>query len=239
MSSSTVSQIPLRDSSKRRKRKKLQQLQSHNNDQITKQNNKIQWKSDAQQQIYSSKLLQALRHVRRSTGTSTGTSSTTAGAGTSARKHAVRETADRVLAVTAKGRTRWSRAILTNKLKIKNLKRSRRERGLIVSSAGSANSRLKKPRVSILRLKTKNLPAVQRKTRVLGGLVPGCKKQSLPVVLEEATDYIPALEMQVKALAALVELLSGGSSSGLSSGSGAGDGGGGLNLLSYRPQGRL
>lgn len=235
MSSSTVSQIPLRDSSKRRKRKKLQQLQSNNNDQITKQtSNKIQWKSDAQQQIYSSKLLQALRHVRRSTGTST---TTTVGVGTSVRKHVVRETADRVLAVTAKGRTRWSRAILTNKLKIKNLKRSRRERGLIVSSAGTANSRLKKPRVSILRLKTKNLPAVQRKTRVLGGLVPGCKKQSLPVVLEEATDYIPALEMQVKAMAALVELLSGGSSSGLSSGSG--DGGGGLNLLSYRPQGRL
>nr|GEW61289.1 transcription factor bHLH148-like [Tanacetum cinerariifolium] len=214
MSSSTVSPIPLRDSSKRRKRKKLQQLQSNNNDQLTKQtNHKIQWKSDAQQQIYSSKLLQALRHVR-STG---------------ARKHAVRETADRVLAVTAKGRTRWSRAILTNKLKIKNLKRSRRERGLIVSSTGSAaQSRLKKPRVSILRLKTKNLPAVQRKTRVLGGLVPGCKKQSLPVVLEEATDYIPALEMQVKAMAELVEFLSGGSTSG-----------DGLNLLSYRPQGRL
>lgn len=164
------------------------------------------WKSDLQRQIYSSKLLQALRHVRNGSGTNRG--------------RAVRETADRVLAVTAKGRSRWSRAILTNKLKIKFMKNNRRQRGLVATA--TRNSRLKKPKVSILRLKTKNLPAVQRKTRVLGSLVPGCRKQSLPVVLEEATDYIPALEMQVKALAALVEFLSGGSSSSAGLGAGAG-----------------
>ena len=79
----------------------------------------------------------------------------------------------------------------------------------------------KKPNVSVLKMKSKNLQAVQRKGRVLGRLVPGCKKQSLPVVLEEATDYIAALEMQVRAMAALADLLS-GSGSGSGSGSSSG-----------------
>ena len=166
------------------------------------------WKSEAQQQVYSSKLLQALRNVRISSDTSPPSAPR--------RGRAVREAADRVLAVTAKGRSRWSRAILTNKIKLKFMKNNRRQRGTAVTATG--NSRLKKPRVSILKLKTKNLPAVQRKTRVLGRLVPGCRKQPLPVVLEEATDYIAALEMQVKAMAALANLISGGSSS--SSGTG-------------------
>ncbi|XP_071708531.1 transcription factor bHLH148-like [Rutidosis leptorrhynchoides] len=210
-----------RDSSKRRKRKKLQKhCTNSNRDQINNQNDHqiAPWKSEVQQQIYSSKLLQALRHVRTGTGVKS--------------RRAVRDVADRVLAVTAKGRTRWSRAILTNKLKLKFMKRNRRQRGVIATATG--NSRLKKPRVSVLRLKTKNLPAVQRKARVLGGLVPGCRKQPLPVVLEEASDYIPALEMQVKAMAALVELLSGGSSS--ISGTAAGN----LSQLSFsRPSPNL
>ena len=62
--------------------------------------------------------------------------------------------------------------------------------------------------MSVLRLKAKGLPAVQRKVRVLGRLVPGCRKQPLPVILEEATDYIAALEMQVKTMTAIAELLS-------------------------------
>ncbi|KAI3522655.1 hypothetical protein L1887_00607 [Cichorium endivia] len=218
MASSTLIPNPVtnntdraRDSAKRRKRKKIQRQSNGNgrdqnsqnlcisNDQITP------WKSEVQQQVYSSKLLQALRQVRQSSGTGNSpTKSPRPG-------RAVHEAADRVLAVTAKGRTRWSRAILTNKLKLKFMKSNRRQRGMVATATG--NSRLKKPRASILRLKTKNLPAVQRKTRVLGGLVPGCRKQSLPVVLEEATDYIPALEMQIRAMTALVNLLSGGSSS--------------------------
>lgn len=88
----------------------------------------------------------------------------------------------------------------------------------MVVAAANGNSRLpKKSRVSILRLKTKNLPTVQRKARVLGRLVPGCRKEPLPVILEEASDYIAALEMQVRAMSALAQLLSGAGSSSSSS----------------------
>ena len=73
----------------------------------------------------------------------------------------------------------------------------------------------------MLRLKGKTVPAVQKKVRFLGRLVPGCKKERLPVILEEAIDYIPALEMQVRAMTALADLLLGSSSS--TSGAGAGD----------------
>lgn len=106
--------------------------------------------------------------------------------------------------MAAKGRTRWSRAILTNRLKLKFMK-NRRPRE---AAAAAAVSRSKKPRVSVLRLRCKNKPAVQRKARVLGRLVPGCRKEPLPVILEEATDYIAALEMQIRAMSALAELLS-------------------------------
>ncbi|KAA8531205.1 hypothetical protein F0562_005881 [Nyssa sinensis] len=186
-----------RESAKKKKKKKSlairDQIQNPNNNQSS-----TQWKCEAQQKVYSSKLLQALRQVRLSSSPSA-----------PRRGRAVREAADRVLAVTAKGRSRWSRAILTNRLKLKFMKNKRQR----VTVTG--NTRSKKPRVSILRLKSKNLPAVQRKASVLGRLVPGCRKQPLPVILEEATDYIAALEMQVKAMTALAELLSG-------SGSGAG-----------------
>nr|WKV22684.1 bHLH16 [Bupleurum chinense] len=185
-----------RESSRRKKKKRSQisrenQSQNPNTDQIT-------WKSETQQQLYSSKLLQALRQVRLDSSSSA-----------PRRGKAVREAADRVLAATAKGKTRWSRAILTNRLKIKFIKNSRRRR-VAVSGAGRLP---KKPKVSILKLKSKNLPAVQRKARFLGRLVPGCRKQPLPVVLEEASDYIAALEMQVRAMASLADLLSGGSGS--------------------------
>lgn len=211
ISSTVMNSDRARDSSKRRKKKKILAAaaardQSQNASQnLANSTAFTPWKSEVQQQAYSSKLLQALRQVRLGSSPSA-----------PRRGRAVREAADRVLAATAKGRTRWSRAILTNRLKIKFMKRnSKRQR---VAVAGGSN-RQKKPKVSILRLKTKNLPAVQRKARVLGRLVPGCRKQPLPVVLEEATDYIAALEMQVRAMAALAELLSSGSSSNMGSGS--------------------
>ncbi|CAK9145674.1 unnamed protein product, partial [Ilex paraguariensis] len=180
-----------------RKKKKSQNLRNQTQNPDNTTTTTTQWKSEAQQQVYSSKLLQALRNVRVSSSPSA-----------PKRGRAVREAADRVLAVTAKGRTRWSRAILTNRLKLKFLKNHKRQRVVVTGNGRPA----KKPRVSILRLKTKNLPAVQRKARVLSRLVPGCRKQPLPVILEEATDYIAALEMQVKAMSTLAELLSGSGS---------------------------
>ncbi|KAA8527355.1 hypothetical protein F0562_034930 [Nyssa sinensis] len=182
-----------RDSAKKKKKKKSQAIRDETQNPNTNHDS-TQWKSEVQQQVYSSKLLQALRGVRLSSSPSA-----------PRRGRSVREAADRVLAVTAKGRTRWSRAILTNRLKLKFMKNKRQR----VTVTGSTRS--KKPRLSILRLKSKNLPAVQRKVRVLGRLVPGCRKEPLPVILEEATDYIAALEMQVRAMTALTELLSGSS----------------------------
>lgn len=180
---------PDRSSTRRRKKKKIQH-QSQNQAENQQTNSSIQWKSDAQQQIYSSKLLHALRQVRLSGSTE---------AQTSAPKR-VRDDAYRVLAATAKGRSRWSRAILTNRLRLKFMKKNnivKRQRK-VMTLITTGNSRVqKKPKVSVLRLKSKSLPTVQRKARVLSRLVPGCRKQPLPVVLEEATDYIAALEMQV------------------------------------------
>jgi len=174
-----------------RKKKKLQQATSRDQSQNPNGVNSstTDWKSESQQQVYSSKLFHALRQVRPSSAPRRG--------------RAVREAADRVLAVAAKGRTRWSRAILTNRLKLKFMK-NRRPR----AAAAAAVSWSKKPRVSVLRLRCKTKPAVQRKARVLGRLVPGCRKEPLPVILEEATDYIAALEMQIRAMSALTELLS-------------------------------
>ncbi|CAI8590254.1 unnamed protein product [Vicia faba] len=176
----------------KKKKKALSKIQQHAQEQeqrITK------WRSQAQQQIYSSKLHQALARVNLS--------------GTVPRRgKAVREAADRVLAVAAKGKTRWSRAILTNKLKLKFRKQKRHHQQRTVGP-----SRSKKARFAVLRLKGKTLPAVQRKVKVLARLVPGCRKEPLPVILTEVIDYIPALEMQVRAMAALADFLAGASSS--------------------------
>lgn len=187
MASSVLSNSDRARESSRKQRKK----KNHGNRDHHQNQNHIKWKSQVQQEIYSSKLVRALNQVRLSPSNEA-----------PRRGRAVREAADRVLAVAAKGRTRWSRAILTNRLKLK-FRKPKRQRA---STAG--NSRPKKPRVSVLRLKGKSLPAVQRKVRVLGRLVPGCRKEPLPVILEEATDYIAALEMQVRAMSALAELLS-------------------------------
>lgn len=176
----------------KKKRSQIEKIQTQSLNQ-----SEIKWKSEVQQQLYSSKLLHALQNIQPSTLPNTRPGKI------------VREAADRVLAATARGKTRWSRAILTNRLKLKFMKKSKKQR---VAVSGNSRSR-KKPNASIVKIKSKNLQAVQRKGRVLGKLVPGCKKQSLPVVLEEATDYIAALEMQVRAMAALADLLSGSRSS--------------------------
>ncbi|WCJ23288.1 Transcription factor bHLH147 [Euphorbia peplus] len=197
------------DRSRRKKKKKSSSSQIKQN-----QNQPhAKWKTEAQEQIYSSKLIQALSHVRLTSPSP---------APPPRQGRAVREAADRALAVAAKGRTRWSRAILTSRIKLKFRKNHKRQRVIAPATTvtGTGSSRCKKPRVSVFRLKGKSLPAVQRKVRVLGRLVPGCRKQPLPVILEEATDYIAALEMQVRAMSALAELLSGTTSSTSAAGGG-------------------
>ncbi|KAF9618117.1 hypothetical protein IFM89_000076 [Coptis chinensis] len=142
------------------------------------------WKTDFQQQLYSSKLLQAISHVRRNPSPNART---------------VRQVADRALAVAAKGRTRWSQAILKNKLKLNFKKRKNKPRLVAMHN---------KKKHGLNLLPKKKIPALQQRVNVLGKLVPGCRKESFPVILEEATDYIAALEMQIRAMTALANLLS-------------------------------
>ncbi|XP_019187532.1 PREDICTED: transcription factor bHLH149-like [Ipomoea nil] len=151
----------------------------------------LRWRTQDEQQIYSSKLLEALRQVRRR---NEAPSPAVAG-------RTVRETADKVLAVAAKGKTRWSRAILTGRLSLRLRQINKKHKRAKVVAAGDI--RPKKPATK------KRLPPLQRKARVLGRLVPGCRKLSFPNLLEEATDYIAALEMQVRAMSVLTGLLNG------------------------------
>ncbi|GFP87938.1 transcription factor bhlh147 [Phtheirospermum japonicum] len=143
------------------------------------------WRTDTEQQIYSSKLVDALRGLRRPDTAV-------------AAANAVRDAADRVLAVSAKGRTRWSRALLNRRLSLRLSQIQRKHK-----RAARPGAESKKPAAQ------KKLPPVQRKVRDLGRLVPGCRKVSLPSLLEETTDYIAALEMQVKAMAFISGLLNG------------------------------
>ncbi|XP_057539785.1 transcription factor bHLH149-like [Amaranthus tricolor] len=192
-----------RESSKRRKRRRIDttvnQNQSDNN------RNQIRWRSQAEQQTYSSKLLEALRQVCRRNPTSAPVSGS----------RTVREAADKALAIAAKGRTRWSRAILANRLKrrLANHKKAKVRPRLLLSTSSTGSSRIIGENI-----KPQKLPALDKRVKVLARLVPGCRKLPFPNLLEEATDYIAALQMQVRTMAALEELLS-GSASGSSSGS--------------------
>ncbi|KAL3648559.1 hypothetical protein CASFOL_004962 [Castilleja foliolosa] len=197
--SSNPAANPDRSSTRRKKRKKMQNP-TQNQFENLENTPADQWKSDAQQQIYSSKLLRALQQVRLNRRSDTSSS-----------PRRVYEAANRVLAATAKGRSRWSRAIFTSRLKLKFMKKNNivKQQRKVMTVITSGNNRVpRKSKASVLRLKSKGLPAVQRKVGVLSRLVPGCRKQPFPVVLEEATDYIAALEMQVRAMSALAELLS-------------------------------
>ncbi|CAI0626228.1 unnamed protein product [Linum tenue] len=210
MASTIISSSPVTNSDRSKRRKKKKSAAAAAAAQQFKQaegsSSHARWRTESQQQIYSSKLIQALSQVQLNPSSPSAP----------CRGRAVREAADRALAVSARGRSRWSRAILTSRIKLKFRKQQRRhqikQQQRIVSAAGGGGggiSRARKPRVSVLRLRGKSLPAVQRKVRLLGRLVPGCKKEPLPVILEEATDYIAALEMQVRAMTALADLLSG------------------------------
>lgn len=148
------------------------------------------WRTEGEQKTYSSKLIEAIRRVRRSSA---------AAATDHSRSRAVRAAADRALAVAGRGRTRWSRAILSGrKLKLWVRARAcwRKPLGSITAASASHTTPKSKP------------PTLERKARVLGRLVPGCRKLPLPTLLEEASDYIAALEMQVRVMSAIAEILS-------------------------------
>ncbi|KAL6901973.1 hypothetical protein ACP4OV_004849 [Aristida adscensionis] len=154
------------------------------------------WRTRREHEIYSSKLLDALRVVRAGSSPS---------AAAPPRSRAVREAADRVLAVAARGRTRWSRAILASRRR--RLQAAHRARLRAPASPSSRHSPAAADGASALG-KAPRTPPLARKAKVLGRLVPGCRKLPFPALLAEASDYIAALEMQVRAMTALAEVLS-------------------------------
>ncbi|KAL6657326.1 hypothetical protein ACP70R_005106 [Stipagrostis hirtigluma subsp. patula] len=138
------------------------------------------WRTRRARETYSSKLLDALRVVR-------------AGAAP-ARGRDVRDAADRALAVAARGRSRWSRAIL-----------ARRRRALLRARLPRAAAAPSTP--AVRPGSGCAPPALARKAQVLGRLVPGCRKLPLPALLAEVSDYIAALEMQVRAMNDIAQAL--------------------------------
>lgn len=135
------------------------------------------WRTAAKQRVYGRRLLDALR--------------ATAGGGA----RAVKDAADSALALTARGQSRWSRAIL--------LGRRRNCRKLLLPIKDKIRSGRGRTRQA-------SAPRGRDRMRVLRRLVPGCRKLSAPCVLEEAADYVAALEMQVKAMRALADEFSAG-----------------------------
>ncbi|KAJ0989218.1 hypothetical protein J5N97_007574 [Dioscorea zingiberensis] len=138
------------------------------------------WRTGAQERIYNRRLIEALRAVRGA--------------------RAVKDAADSALALTARGQSRWSRAILVGRL---------RRRKLLVKAGG----KIRRRRRSRLPVKPAEPAALKEgkvgeRLRALGRLVPGCRKLSAPSLLEEAADYVAALELQVKAMRALADALS-------------------------------
>ncbi|GAV68103.1 hypothetical protein CFOL_v3_11606 [Cephalotus follicularis] len=89
----------------RKKRRKLESNQMSPGD--DKHPRAKKWTTEREQLVYSSKLIDALRH-------SQGISSPPPKLSDGPR---IRQIADRVLDVSAKGTTRWSRAILTSQLR--------------------------------------------------------------------------------------------------------------------------
>ncbi|KAF8095445.1 hypothetical protein N665_0332s0027 [Sinapis alba] len=159
------------------------------------------WRSEKQQKIYTTKLVHALRELRIITQPS------------SSPPHngrAVREVADRALAVTARGKTLWSRAILSKAIQLKFRKQKRQRLSNPVTSPAitTGSLRSKKRIATVMRIKAKGMASVQRKVKALSRLVPGCRKQTLPVVLEETTDYIAAMEMQIRSMTAILSAVS-------------------------------
>ncbi|RWR89082.1 transcription factor bHLH147-like protein [Cinnamomum micranthum f. kanehirae] len=159
------------------------------------------WRTPAQQRIYGQRLLQALKSARTSSSSQP-----------LAPSRAIKEAADSALALTAKGQTRWSRAILSRRW---------RTRKLLLKAGGKIRRRSSNPKRigrpglglgsgsgSAADPRKGEEEKVRGRLRVLSRLVPGCRKLSTPTLLEEAADYVAALEMQVKAMRTLADLFS-------------------------------
>ncbi|XP_052206059.1 transcription factor bHLH149 [Diospyros lotus] len=182
--------------SRESKRKKRRKIGGENQVQQVK-TEKIRWRSEAEQLSYSVKLIEALREAQARRNSSP--------PAPAANCRTVRDTANRILAVSAKGRSRWSRAILTNRLRTRLNNSNKHKKHKKLKVTGDIRSK----KLPVLK---RTLPPLQRKVRVLGRLVPGCRKLPFPNLLEEASDYIAALEMQVRAMDALAGLLTGAES---------------------------
>ncbi|OEL16864.1 hypothetical protein BAE44_0022120 [Dichanthelium oligosanthes] len=144
------------------------------------------WRSPRAQESYSSKLLFALRLVRTTTSGCRSSSAQATGG------REVRDAAYRALAVSARGRSRWSRAILARR-------RRALQRARLVPLPRATTS------CGATTTTTTSSSSVASKARVLGRLVPGCRRLSLPALLAEVSDYIQALEMQVRAMNKLAQ----------------------------------
>ncbi|RWV78527.1 hypothetical protein GW17_00060488 [Ensete ventricosum] len=136
----------------------------------------LTWRSGARERAYRRRLLEALCRSR---------------GGRILGPRAVKEAADSALALTARGRSRWSRTILFG----------RRGGKLLVKAPGRVLVRRGRPR--ILAAPRPEGTRVRASLRTLRWLVPGCRKVSASSLLKEAADYVAALEMQVKAMRAL------------------------------------
>ncbi|GJN08052.1 hypothetical protein PR202_ga25938 [Eleusine coracana subsp. coracana] len=176
------------------------------------------WRTRREHEIYSSKLLEALRLVRAGSSPSSPSSFSVNAAAAPPRSRAVREAADRALAVAARGRTCWSRAILANRRR--RLQAARRARLRNPATPPSRHAPVPAAGGASAQGDGGKTPPLARKAKVLGRLVPGCRKLPFPALLAEASDYIAALEMQVRAMTALAEALSAVSSSSSSSAAG-------------------
>ncbi|KAF7022129.1 hypothetical protein CFC21_034960 [Triticum aestivum] len=157
------------------------------------------WRSGTQERIYGRRLLDALRATR-------------SGAASSPQPRAVKAAADSALALTARGQSRWSRAILLagaascrRRVLVKaggKIRRHRRPQARAAAAASKAAAAASASEPPLLKEKK-----VKDRLRVLGRLVPGCRKLQAPDLLEETADYVAALEMQVKAMRALADAL--------------------------------
>ncbi|CAL4939095.1 unnamed protein product [Urochloa decumbens] len=206
--SSTSSSTPAAEVEERGRKRKRAESAAEADAQPSK------WRKRREHEIYSSKLLEAIRLVRAGSSAAAGP-----------RGRAVREAADRALAVAARGSTHWSRAILasSHRRRLQSVHRARlrapaspsKRHGAATSACASASSSTSAAGHG------SGTPPLARRARMLGRLVPGCRKLSFPTLLEETTDYIEALHMQIRVMTALAEALSGISATSSSSGAGS------------------